>query len=224
MPEDQYYKASRRISHEQRDQPDKENAGSFSDDDSPRIHRKHPGNIHYGAFHRQPPMRSDEFPSVERRHERGSHQSISGRDQRAHHSGKSNSEVQDVSDSSNWHSRERKRHLHGIRLEKENERRGQFASDKHRSRKEISDDEKVVEDRKKHTHRHHNHSESSLEPNFSNDRRQHRKEREASHSSRSSKQMPKSKDGRLECERWEMIEGLDDEYRGVNYHKRRRTR
>ncbi|XP_020256806.1 E3 ubiquitin ligase PQT3-like isoform X2 [Asparagus officinalis] len=190
MPEDYYYKGS---------QKRKEAAGSFIDDDSPRIYKKQQDNLHYGSSHRQAVIPSDdELPSIELRHERGSHQSISGRDRRARHPEKSNS------DSSNRHSRDRGRHHHGISLEKQSERREQHKTDKD------------VAGHKKHSHRHHEHSVSS-------EQRRH-KEKEASHNSRPSKQIPRSKDDRSDYERWEIIEGADDEYKGATYHKRHRAR
>lgn len=230
MPDGHTYKGSRQTLHERRRQIDKETAGSFSDDDSPRIYKKHSGIRHHGSSNRPATIQSgEELPSLEQRYERGSRPSGSGRDPRARHSEKSNSGGQDLSDSSNRHSREKKRHHHGISLKKESEKGGHNASDigrksDHRSWKEVADDEKVIADHRRCHSRHHNHSESSLEPNFCSERRQQHKEKEAGHSSRSSKQRPRSKDDRVGHERWEMVEGLDDDYRGVNSHKHRRMR
>lgn len=228
MPEDYYYKGSRTMSHEGRHQLDKMTAGNVSDNDSPRIHKKHQDDKHYSSSHRKPATQSnEELPSAERGRERGSHHSVSGRDQLSRHSEKSNSEAQDLSDSSNRQSRDRKRHHHGICHKKQSDRRGHHASEfspksQHRSRKDISDDEKVAPDHRKHSHRHY--PESSSEHNFASDRRQHHREKEASHGSRSSRQIPKSKDNQSDYERWEMKEGLGDEYRGEDHHKRQRTR
>ncbi|XP_020256811.1 E3 ubiquitin ligase PQT3-like isoform X2 [Asparagus officinalis] len=197
MPEDCYYKGLQTTLHKR-----KEHAGSFLDEESPKVHKQHQDNRHYGSSHRQP----DEEHSVERKHER--HQSISWRDLRARHPEKSNS------DSSNRHSRDRKRNHHAISLEKQSERRGHCTT---AGNKKVSEDEKVDAGHKKHSHRHHNLSASR-------EQKQYHREIEASHNSRPSKQIPKLKVGHKDYERRELIEGLDDKYRGGYYHKRQRGR
>lgn len=205
-------------------QLDKGITESFSDYDSPRILKKHPDDKSYPQ---QPATQSDEeTPSAEWGNNRVvSHQSVSQRDQHDHDPKQSYLEAQELSDSSNRHGEDQKRHHDGICLEKQNKRKGSHASEFRlksiiRVPKEVSDTKKVASDNKKQSHRHHDHPDSSSGRNFVTDLRQFLKDKEASRRSRSSRKTPKSKDNQSEYDRWD---GSREEYGGEKRHKRRRT-
>ncbi|XP_017699851.2 E3 ubiquitin ligase PQT3-like isoform X2 [Phoenix dactylifera] len=229
ISEDNRYNEARRRSHERKHYLDKEPIRSCSDSDSQRIHKKDPLEKHHSPSHRRPGFNSDEeIYSADLKHKE-SYASVSRRNQRSHYSEKSKSERQDASNSSNWHSRDRRKHKHRS-SKKHSEKRGQCSSDygrrsHHRNQKEVPDDlEKDLKDPHRHSCKHHNHSENGLEPDLSSGRRQLIKEKESSHSSRHSKSKVNLRDDQLEVDRWEMVDSSDEDYRGENYHhKRKRT-
>uniref|UniRef100_A0A1D1Z3E3 E3 ubiquitin-protein ligase RBBP6 n=2 Tax=Anthurium amnicola TaxID=1678845 RepID=A0A1D1Z3E3_9ARAE len=227
--EDHRYPDSRRRSSDHKFLLDKDISRSYSDVESPRLHRKHSHDGHFhGSSHQRPTCTSDdEVHSGGRKHERVSNLAVSARE-RTHYSEKSHSDLHDVSDSSDYHTREKSRHRHRSSSKKQSEKRGQCGSDSnhkshHRNWRETSDDgEKVVCDHKKHCRKHHNHSEVTLAPDSSGDHRPSSKE--FSHSSRHSKDKEKSSNDQLEGDRWELVDGLNEVYgSGYHYRKHRRT-
>ncbi|XP_042498642.1 E3 ubiquitin ligase PQT3-like isoform X2 [Macadamia integrifolia] len=151
----------------------------------------------------------------------------SGRDHKPHYSDRSSSEIQDSSDSSNWH--RKRRHKHHKRSSKQHtERRGECETNPshrnhHGSQKEI-DRQRNVTDAKRYKHKNHSRSESGLEPSSSGDWKRHRSEKECSHSSRHSSRKLKPAEDQLSHDRWEMVEGLDEGYREDSHHHHKRKR
>ncbi|KAF5188900.1 hypothetical protein FRX31_021521 [Thalictrum thalictroides] len=206
------------LSYDCKPRLDRENSRSYSENsDTHKSRKKHP---HYNH--------PDEDPyTVDQRHDKGCRSSNSGRDRRAYHHDALSSGIREISGSSNHHSRERnKRHQRSPR--KNSERRVQCDIDSmrkshHHSQKEVGTDRKRVEsDVKRHGQKHHSQSESGLEPISCGDRKRQRKEKEVSHSSKHSRH--KSRAEELSHERWELINGLDEEYKEDYYHQHKRKR
>ncbi|XP_058108561.1 uncharacterized protein LOC131251692 [Magnolia sinica] len=215
---------------------DREMAGSDSEDSGNwRLRKKHQHDKHSDSLPRQRSgfvSDDEDIHSVSRKHEKGSHFSATGRDSsKAYYSEKSNVEIQDTSDSSNRHSRDRHKHHRRSSSKKHGERIEQCGSESsrkshHRSWKEVSDDRKREEtDMKKHSRKRSSHSATGLvAPSSSGDRKRHRKEEESRHSSRHSRHKVKSMDDDLLSDRWEMGDGLDQENQeDYHYHKHKRT-
>lgn len=219
---------NRRKLHEQRHHMEKEATKSCSDRDSQMLHKKRPHDRHFSPGRRSVSMSDEEIHSVDVKLEKKSQ--LSGRDDRSYYSKKSSLDLQDLSDSSHPLSREKRRHIHKSCSKKPNEKKlrcGSESSPKshHRSRPSKSaDTEKVVNDIKKQRQSHRYSPESGFEPDHSSYRKRHHKEKESSQSSRHSRQKVKSKGNKLEDDRWEMGDGLGEDYRGHYHHKRKRLR
>ncbi|KAF8401070.1 hypothetical protein HHK36_014373 [Tetracentron sinense] len=200
---------------------DRENCERYSEDtDIHRLRRKRPRD-------KQP---DEGIHSVDWRHDKGCHSAVAGRDQGPDHSERSGSEVEDMSESSYRHCKERHKHYQRSSM-KHSERRGQCGSDSsrrshHGAPKETDSKRKMADyDAKRQSRKHHSHSESSLEPRSSGDRKRQRKEKELCHSSRHSRHKVKSTDYLLSYDRWEMVDGLDEDHREDyhhHHHKRKR--
>ncbi|OVA08364.1 zinc finger protein [Macleaya cordata] len=212
-------------SHDRKPQLDREHNGSYSEDSDIQIsQRKHVRDKHP----------DQEARLIDRRYEKGSHSSAAGRDRREHHLDGSSSEMQGTSNNSNRHSKDSRHRHHQRSSKKHSERKGECVSDssrrsRHQSHKEATIDRKRVEpDVKRHSRRYHSHTESGPEPSSSGDRNKQRREKESSHSSRHSQHKLKPTDDQLHNERWEMIDGLDDncreEYHHHHHHHHKRKR
>ncbi|XP_073103395.1 uncharacterized protein [Elaeis guineensis] len=230
VSEDNRDNEARRRSHERKHYLDKEPIKTCSDSENQRMDKKNSLEKHHSPSRRRPGFTSDEeIYSADLKHKE-SCTSVSRRNQRVHYSEKSKSERQDATNSSSWHSRDRRKHKHRS-SKKHSEKRGQYSSvydqrSHRRNQKEVPDNhEKDSKDPHRHHCTHHNHSENGLEPDLSSGRRQLIKEKESSHSSRHSKSKVSLRDDRSEVDRWEMVDGSDEDLRGENYyHKRKRTR
>ncbi|XP_077230007.1 uncharacterized protein LOC143863227 [Tasmannia lanceolata] len=220
------YNKLQRRSHDHKSQVDREIIGKYSEDsENWRSYKKRPHGKHSDSLPRQRSgfaSDGEDAHSVGRKN-KGSH--LSGSDHKACHSDKSNVEQEDMSDSSNWHSRERLKH-HRTSSKKHSERVGHSGSSSrkshHRKQKERSDDQRRVDiDVKKHSRKHHSHLENGAEPSSSSEWKRQRREKESSHSSRHSRHKVKTKDDQ---DRWEMVDGLDQEHsEDYHYYKRKRT-
>ncbi|KAF6140535.1 hypothetical protein GIB67_035562 [Kingdonia uniflora] len=198
--EDYSYKESQK-SHDRQSQFDREKRASYSEEsDSQRSRKKHSRD-----------RRPDDLG-----HEKSSRSS--------HHYEVTSSEMQATSDGSDHYSKER--HKHHRKSSKKHDDTSKRSSN-HPSHKEVISDRKKIEiDVKKHSGRYHDHSDSGLEPKSSGDRKQHRKEKESSHSSRHySKHKVKSAENESDHGRWQMGHGLEEAHgaeESHNHHKRKR--
>ncbi|XP_010261934.1 PREDICTED: E3 ubiquitin-protein ligase RBBP6-like isoform X2 [Nelumbo nucifera] len=206
-------------SHDCKPRLEREDIGSYSEDTVIRRSLKK---------HTSDKCLDEDIHSVDWRHEKGSRSSTTGRDRRPYYSDRSSSEIQDISDNSNQHSKKRYKHHRGG-SRKHSEKKYQYDSDssqrKHRgNQKELENDRHRDEANvKRHRHKHHSHSESGLEPSSSRDQKRRHKEKESSRSSRHLKHKVKSTDDQLSNDRWEMYDGLDENWEeDYQHHKRKR--
>lgn len=207
------------LSHDHKTYLDRDSGASYSgNSDTQRLQRKQP---HYKY------LDDDPYP-VDRRRDKGSRSSNSGRDRRAYHHNISSSGIQEMSCSSEKQSKERHKHHHRS-SKKHSERRVDSDVDSlrrsyyPRQNEESTHRKRPENDVKRRSQRFHSESDSGLEPSSSGDRRMKRKE-ESSHSSKHSRHKVKSKDDELSHERWEMIEGLNEENIDDNYYHHKRKR
>ncbi|KAI3468064.1 hypothetical protein Pfo_024727 [Paulownia fortunei] len=199
-------------SHDYRLQSEKERSLSHSDDSlGRRLGRKSQLDKY---------MHSD-VRYVDERHEKSSRPSYAGRDKRPCHAERSNSGKGDLSRSSDRHGEGRHKHHHG-ESKKYHERREHCDSDSsfghHSTQKDVK---RRVESDVRSSHKKH-HSESGFEPSSPADQRRGYKERDTGHDSRHSRHNAKHLREKQHDDRWQMVNGFDEERRDeYRYHKRR---
>nr|CAD1822577.1 unnamed protein product [Ananas comosus var. bracteatus] len=205
----------RRETYEQRHRSGKQASKTFSDDDKQRVLKKHQQDEYYSPAHQKSYNTSDEdiHGSIDTKHENHSYPSTSGRDRRSYCSEKSISEVHNSSEYSTKHGRERSKHHNRSGSKKHGENKGKGESGF--SKKSHRRSEKERTDHKKQRHKYRNHSDSLDETDFSKDHGKTSKEKEVKESSTGEW---------FENDRWEIADGLEDDYGEEYYRKRKRTR
>lgn len=165
--------------------------------------------------------------SVDEKHEKSPHSSISGREWRPHDSERS-SEVENIPSGSSWKG-DMGQKKQNRNSKKHSERREQYCSDsscvRHPSNKEKEVERKRVKsDVKKHEQKHSSRSDSGLEPSCPGDIKKQLKERDFSHVSGHSRPNSRSMDNQPSHDRWLMVRGSDENYaEDFRYKKRKRV-
>ncbi|KAI3907830.1 hypothetical protein MKW92_031080 [Papaver armeniacum] len=211
-PDDGYPSIKPQLSHEYKPQSEKENHYSYSDEDIDvqRSQRKHLRD-----------RRLDQEGSlIEQRHEKVSRTPASGRDHRVHNFEESSPDIHETSNNSIRHNKDSK-HNHHQRNSK-TERRGDCVSDSgrkshhHESSKEVATNRKRSEaDAKRYSQKHHSHTNSGQEPSSSGSSKRHRREKDSAHSSK----QPHHLKSKNHNERWEMVDGLEEDCREDHHHR-----
>ncbi|MCL7024313.1 hypothetical protein MKW94_029165, partial [Papaver nudicaule] len=210
--DDRYPSCEPQLSHEYKPQSEKENHYSYSEEDIDvqRSQRKHLRDRHL----------DQEGGPIKQRHEKVSRTPASGRDHRAHNFEGSSPDLQETSNNSNRHNKDSK-HKHHQRSCK-TERRGDCVSDSvrtshhHESSKEVGTNRKRSEaDAKRHSRRHRSHSNSGQERSSSGNSKKHRREKDSAHSSK----QPRHLNSTDHNERWEMVDGLEEDRREDHHHR-----
>ncbi|XP_020586072.1 E3 ubiquitin ligase PQT3-like isoform X2 [Phalaenopsis equestris] len=209
-----YYSGGAERSPAWRIQPDKHTS---SDDEEQRAHRK---NSHYthNSTRQRPSYHDDKFHLIDEKYKEPCIFAC-GREQRAHFSEKSKSDLQDLSNDTRRHSRERKNHQHNC-----SEHSGSDCSWKNHCRSRMPEDGDFVTLVKRRRNNQYNQSEFCLEPESSIDHKNFHKERESSHSSRHSSKIIKSRDERLDNDKQVMVKGWEKCERDHRYKEYGRFR
>ncbi|KAI3965429.1 hypothetical protein MKX01_042910 [Papaver californicum] len=210
-PDDGYPSIKPRLSREYKPQSEKENHYSYSEEDIDvqRSQRKHLHDRHL----------DQEGSPVEQTHEKVSRTPASGRDHRAHNFEESSPDIQETSNN-NRHKKDSK-HKHHQKNSKM-EGRGDCVNDSgrrshhHESSKEVASYRKSSEaDAKRHSQRHHPHTNSGQEPSSSGNSKKDRREKDLAQSSKQPRHLKSTNHN----ERWEMVDGLEEDCREDDHHR-----
>lgn len=161
------------------------------------------------------------------RHEKGSHP-IPGKDRKPYHTERSSLEIDEMPNSSSWHS-EYKHERHHESSKRYNDRRVQCSSDSSHSRhktKHQKDDERTI---KNQSDKHHLHLHSGSEQGLATHQKhlhsgsEQVKERDSRHGSGHDRHHSKPINDNHGHDRWQMFTGSDHDHRQHHsHHKRKR--